>query len=134
MRNYCPSEETRHELAKKDFINLDIWGRGMDAKLFSPELRSQQFIEENGLKDKISLLYVGRLAKEKNLSLLIESFKRLNQKYEKKIELIITGDGQELKSLQQELPENVIFTVFKSGPNLSQIYASVDIFAFSFSD
>ncbi|MFP4198928.1 MAG: glycosyltransferase family 4 protein [Halanaerobium sp.] len=130
LRNYCPSEETKKELAKRDFINLDIWGRGIDAELFSPEHRSQQFIEENGLTDKISLLYVGRLAREKNLSLLVESFKRLNQKYKKKIELIITGDGPELKRLQKELPDNVIFTGFKNGLELSQIYASTDIFAF----
>ncbi|MFP4020087.1 MAG: glycosyltransferase family 4 protein [Halanaerobium sp.] len=130
LRNYCPSEETKKALAKRDFINLDIWGRGIDAELFSPEHRSQQFIEENGLTDKISLLYVGRLAREKNLSLLVESFKRLNQKYKKKIELIITGDGPELKRLQKELPDNVIFTGFKNGLELSQIYASADIFAF----
>ncbi len=130
MRNYCPSEETKNELAKRDFINLDIWGRGIDAKLFSPEHKSQQFIEKNALEDKITLLYVGRLAREKNLSLLIESFKRLNQKYKKKIELIITGDGPELKRLQKELPDNVIFTGFKNGIELSRIYASADIFAF----
>ena len=130
LRNYCPSEETKNELAKRDFINLDIWGRGIDPELFAPKHRSQKFIERNGLKDKITLLYVGRLAREKNLSLLIESFKRLNQKYKKKIELIITGNGPELKRLKKELPDNVIFTGFKSGVELSQIYASADIFAF----
>jgi len=130
LRNYCPSEETKKELAKRDFINLDIWGRGIDAELFSPEHKSQKFIRKNGLEDKISLLYVGRLAREKNLSLLIESFKRLNQKYKKKIELIITGDGPELSRLKNEMPENVIFTGFKNGIELSQIYASADIFAF----
>jgi len=130
LRNYCPSEETKKELAKRDFINLDIWGRGIDAELFSPRHRNQKFIKENGLEDKISLLYVGRLAREKNLSLLIESFKRLNKKYKNKIELIITGDGPELKRLKKELPGNVIFTGFKNGIELSQIYASADIFAF----
>lgn len=130
LRNYCPSEETKKELAKRDFINLDIWGRGIDAELFSPKHRDQEFIKNYGLEDKISLLYVGRLAREKNLSLLIESLKRLNQKYKKKIELIITGDGPELKRLKKEVPDNVIFTGFKSGLKLSRIYASADIFAF----
>lgn len=90
LRNYCPSEETKNELAKKDFINLDIWGRGIDAELFSPEHRDQKFIQQHNLEEKISILYVGRIAREKNLSLLMDSFKKLNKKYKEQIELIIT--------------------------------------------
>ncbi|TDO83368.1 glycosyltransferase involved in cell wall biosynthesis [Halanaerobium saccharolyticum] len=130
LRNYCPSEETRKELAEKNFINLDIWGRGIDSNLFSPEHRDSKLIKKHGLEDKISILYVGRIAREKNLSLLMDSFKSLNQKYSRKIKLIITGDGPELKSLKKEAPDNVIFTGFKKGRDLSQIYASADIFAF----
>lgn len=130
LRNYCPSEETKKELAKRDFINLDIWGRGIDAELFSPAHRDQQFIEKNDLNNKISILYVGRIAREKNLSLLMDSFRNLNKKYQNKVELIITGDGPELKSLKEKAPANVIFTGFKNGLELSRIYASADIFAF----
>ncbi|MEC9489746.1 MAG: glycosyltransferase family 1 protein [Halanaerobiales bacterium] len=130
LRNYCPSEETRKELAAKNFINLDIWGRGIDSNLFSPAHRNSEFIKKHNLEDKISILYVGRIAREKNLSLLLNSFESLNQKYGRKIKLIITGDGPELKSLKKEAPDNVIFTGFKKGRELSQIYASADIFAF----
>lgn len=130
LRNYCPSEETRKELAERNFINLDIWGRGIDSNLFSPEHRDSEFIQKHELEDKISILYVGRIAREKNLSLLLDSFKSLNQKYSSKIRLIITGDGPELKSLKKEAPDSVIFTSFKKGRELSQIYASADIFAF----
>jgi len=130
LRNYCPSEETRKELAKKGFINLDIWGRGIDADLFSPEHRDQNFIKQYNLEEKISILYVGRIAREKNLSLLVNSFKKLNKKYKNKIELIITGDGPELKKIKKESPDNVVFTGFKNGLALSQVYASADIFAF----
>ncbi|MGM0499918.1 MAG: glycosyltransferase family 4 protein [Bacillota bacterium] len=130
LRNYCPSEETKNELAKKDFINLDIWGRGIDAELFSPEHRDQKFIQQHNLEEKISILYVGRIAREKNLSLLMDSFKKLNKKYKEQIELIITGDGPELKKLKNNAPENVIFTGFKKGLELSKIYASADVFAF----
>lgn len=130
LRNYCPSEETKNELAKKDFINLDIWGRGIDAELFSPEHRDQKFIQQHNLEEKISILYVGRIAREKNLSLLMDSFKKLNKIYKEQIELIITGDGPELKKLKNNAPENVIFTGFKKGLELSKIYASADVFAF----
>ena len=129
--NFCPSQVTLEELKERNFRNLDIWGRGIDTDLFSPDHRSKKFIEENALSEKISILYVGRAAKEKNISLILESLKKLNKKYKNKIELIITGDGPELDYLKKSAPENVIFTGFKKGLELSKIYASADIFAFS---
>ncbi len=129
--NFCPSQVTLEELKERNFRNLDIWGRGIDTDLFSPDHRSKKFIEENTLSEKISILYVGRAAKEKNISLILESLKKLNKKYKNKIELIITGDGPELDYLKKSAPENVIFTGFKKGLELSKIYASADIFAFS---
>ena len=44
--------------------------------------------------------------------------------------MIITGDGPELKKIKKESPDNVVFTGFKNGLALSQVYASADIFAF----
>lgn len=129
--NLCPSKITLEELEKKGFNNLDIWGRGIDTALFSPDHKDQSFIEKNNLQEKIKLLYVGRAAKEKNIYMLLKSLNILNKKYKNAIELIITGDGPELKNIKKAAPENVLFTGFKSGIELSQIYASSDIFVFS---
>lgn len=129
--NFCPSKVTLEELEERNFKNLDIWGRGIDTDLFSPDHRSEEFIEKNNLNEKISILYVGRAAKEKNISLIIDSLRNLNKRYKEKIELIITGDGPELENLKRSAPKNVIFTGFKKGLELSKIYASADIFAFS---
>jgi glycosyltransferase involved in cell wall biosynthesis len=129
--NLCPSKITLEELKRREFSNLGVWGRGIDTKLFSPEHKSKNFIEKNNLEGKIKLLYVGRAAKEKNIYLLLKSLNTLNEKYEGLLKLIITGDGPELEKLKKAAPENVLFTGFKSGIELSQIYASSDIFVFS---
>ena len=82
--NYCPSRETRKQLKKRGITNLQIWGRGIDVNQFSPEYYSEKLKENYGLQDKIVLLYVGRLAREKNLKLLFDSLKMLNRYYKKK--------------------------------------------------
>ncbi|MFW6016416.1 MAG: glycosyltransferase family 4 protein [bacterium] len=129
--NYCPSRDTLNYLRSKGFRNLDIWGRGIDADLFSPEYRDLNFIRKHNLENKVSLLYVGRLAREKNISLLIDSFTKLNEKYQNNIALIITGDGPLINDLKKRADKNTIFTGYKSGEELSRVYASADIFAFS---
>lgn len=129
--NFCPSRDTLEQLRRKGFKNLDIWGRGIDTDHFSPVHRDPVFRKNHNLEDKIIFLYVGRLAREKNIELLIESFKILNKKYQNKISLVITGDGPKLKTLRQIAPENVIFTGYKTGRELSKVYASADVFAFS---
>lgn len=128
--NFCPSQATMEDLRKNGIKNLKIWDRGIDAKLYSPEYRDENLRKSYGLEDKITLLYVGRLAPEKNLSLLIKSMKMINQKHQDKVQLLITGDGPLLNDLKKEAPSNVIFTGYLRGVELSKIYASADIFTF----
>ncbi|MFW6022059.1 MAG: glycosyltransferase family 4 protein [Halanaerobiaceae bacterium] len=128
--NYCPSKVTLSELYQKGFKNLDIWGRGINTELFSPEYRSYKLRKEYNLQGKIVILYVGRLAKEKNLLLLKQSFLKLNEKYRDRIALVITGDGPESKEFKNSNCKNIVFTGYKTGYELSEIYASADIFAF----
>ncbi|MFN2340518.1 MAG: glycosyltransferase family 4 protein [Halanaerobium sp.] len=129
--NFCPSKTTFKELEKRRFNNLKIWGRGIDTMRFNPEHRSSKLRKKLGLENKITLLYVGRLAKEKNISLIIKSFKKLQKKFGDKIRLLITGDGPEADNLKAKAGGGVIFTGFKSGKELSEIYASADIFTFA---
>ncbi|OCL28559.1 glycosyl transferase family 1 [Orenia metallireducens] len=128
--NFCPSQATLEELRKNGIKDLAIWDRGIDTSLYSPDYQNDDLRRKYGLKDKITLLYVGRLAPEKNLSLLIKSMKILNQKYQDKVKLLITGNGPLLDELKADSPENVIFTGYLKGKELSQVYASADIFAF----
>lgn len=84
-------------------------------------------------KSKI-LLYVGRLAKEKNLYFLIDLLKELIIKYPN-LYLIFTGDGPEKKhlikySLNNKVNNNIKFTGFIEQKELKAIYQTGDIFVF----
>ncbi|MCG8499938.1 MAG: glycosyltransferase family 1 protein [Firmicutes bacterium] len=128
--NLCPSHETKKMLENKGVNHLGIWTRGIDCEEFKPEFRSQALRESLGAADKIVLLYVGRISIEKDLDILFDSFKNINQKYYDKVSLVITGDGPMLSKFKTEAPDNVIFTGYKQGRELAEIYASADIFMF----
>jgi len=128
--NLCPSQVTKEKLAEQGIANLEIWGRGVNTDRFNPSFYEQVVKKKYGLEDKLILLYVGRLAREKNLELLVESLKELNSIYQEKIELVITGDGPLREQLEADSPANVTFTGYLSGEELSQIYATADIFTF----
>jgi phosphatidylinositol alpha 1,6-mannosyltransferase len=65
--------------------------------------------------------YVGRLANEKRIS----DLRYLDR--DPSVQLIITGDGPALGKLRAELPR-AIFTGFKSGEDLAEVYATLDLF------
>ena len=127
--NYCPSKATLQLLRRKGIRNLEIWDRGVDCTEFSPNYRNECLRKKLAGDKKLILLYVGRLAHEKNLDVLINTMKRINKQL-KDVCLVMTGDGPAREELQEISPENVVFTGYKSGLELSEIYASADIFVF----
>ena len=129
--NLCPSQITKKELKNKGIKNLKVVTRGINHNKFSPIHRDQRLREKLNLKDKLCLLYVGRLAPEKNIEILIDSIKKLNENYKNKIKLVLTGDGPSKSKLIKMAPDNVHFTGYLTGQDLEKIYASADIFTFS---
>lgn len=79
-------------------------------------------------KDPLHILFVGRLAKQKNIPLLLESTALLKNR----VIVNIVGDGEEaqnLKNLAFQLRlENVLFHGKKTGEELKQFYKKADIF------
>ena len=75
-----PTEGIRRELLAHGYENIEIIGRGVDTQLFHPgrrdaALRAQWGVGEN----ETAVLYVGRLAAEKNLSLVFSAFDAMHQ-------------------------------------------------------
>lgn len=124
----CPSFESQKILKQNDIGNTEIFSRGIDTAKFHPSNRDENLRKELGVEEKIVFLNVGRVSYEKDLDLLIESYGRLKLKYGKRISLIITGEGPYLNKCKAALPDDTIFTGFKTGQELSKIYASSDIF------
>ena len=82
--------------------------------------------------DSFSLLFVGRLAKEKNIEYLIEVMKDIAKK-DKKIKLIIVGDGPDYEKYQSlvekyHLDEQIILTGKVEWENIPLYYHLADLF------
>ncbi len=85
------------------------------------------------LKDDFTIVFVGRIASEKNVVFLIESHKELVKKYDN-IKLIIIGDGpdmEEYKNLvkKYKLTDNIIFTGKVPWEEVPCYYQLADVFA-----
>ncbi|GAB7531762.1 glycosyltransferase family 1 protein [Pseudomonas sp. 3A(2025)] len=126
-----PSVSQKLELERRGFERVEQLSRGVDSQLFHPSKRSQALREQWGLQDdEIAVLHVGRLAPEKNLGLLKNSFEALNESYPHcKLKLIMVGDGPQRAALQAQLPE-AIFCGVQRGELLASHYASGDLFLF----
>ncbi|MDF9618686.1 glycosyltransferase family 1 protein [Pseudomonas entomophila] len=126
-----PSASQRLELERRGFERLGLMARGVDAGLFNPARRSQALRDQWGLGvDDIAVLHVGRLAPEKNLALLRPCMEALEKSYpQKRLRLIVVGDGPQRASLEQQLPE-AMFCGAQRGEALAGHYASGDLFLF----
>lgn len=102
------------KLASAGFKNLTKWSRGVDTGLFQPQSRSY-------MGSKPNLLYVGRVAIEKNL----EAFLAMDIDAVK----IVVGDGPQLPFLKSKYPD-VVFAGAKFGEELVQYYSMADAFVF----
>ncbi len=128
----CPSHATLTELRAHGYRRLKVWGRGVDTNSFHPSYRSDEWRASVGAQPgDVLLVYVGRLAREKRLDLLVEPLRMLRG-----VRLVIVGDGParaELEAHMAGLP--VHFTGYRRGVELATAYASSDVFVFpSFTD
>ena len=102
----------KEELEKDGFTDLVLWSRGFDEKIFYPC--------PDGGKKKY-LLYVGRVAVEKN----IEEFLKMPSHLPK----VVVGGGPSLKSYAKKYPD-VEFVGFKKGKELADYYRDAACFVF----
>lgn len=126
-----PSASQRLELERRGFDRLGLMARGVDACLFNPARRSQALRQAWGLgPDDIAVIHVGRLAAEKNLGLLQPCMDALHKAYpERRMRLVVVGDGPQRERLEQSLPD-AVFCGAQRGEALAEHYASGDLFLF----
>lgn len=130
-RTFCPSGHTLGELRDRGFHDrVAVWSRGVDTDVFNPERRNQAFREELAPGAQVLLLYVGRLAGEKRLDVLMDAFARVRQRAEHRVGLLVVGDGPLAPKLRRRQMPGVHFVGYLTGDELGRAYASSDIFAF----
>jgi glycosyltransferase involved in cell wall biosynthesis len=130
QKNFVPSPETLHQLKKKEFQQLYIWGRGVDCTLFHPTYNKDLFRKKYNITAKYILSYVGRLAPEKDVDTLQTLIQTTNKERDD-IHWLITGDGPLAKGLHENVSKtNVTFTGYLQGKDLAEVYASSDLMVF----
>lgn len=127
-----PSEKTAGQLEEMGIHRLSVVTRGVDIERFSPEHRCQELRRSWGAGEQTTvLLYVGRLSPEKNIDLVIAAFRELQLEQSfRAVKLVLVGDGPERQRLEK-LGSDVIFAGMRTGHELSQYYASADVFVFA---
>lgn len=131
-RLYVPSVAYARQLAVAGFAEADIrlLPRGVDRTLFHPDRRRPGLWEEWGLGGGCRFLYVGRVSKEKNLELLLESFRALVDRGHG-ADLVVVGDGPELADLRARFEHpRLLFAGVLHGERLAEAYASSEVFVF----
>ena len=129
--SFCPSEATRTELAERGFHDrFRIWGRGVDSALFHPGKRSPALRRAVAPDADVILMYVGRIAPEKRLDLLLDALPRLQARTSLRLALVLVGGGPAVEGLAAREVPGVRFAGYQRGEALAAHYASGDVFFF----
>lgn len=127
---FVPSHFTLEQLKRHGFTNLYIWSRGVDCSLFHPNYDKLEVRQKYRIKDKYILLYVGRLAPEKDIETLLNIMNHLPKELANHVHWLIVGDGPSKVEMKQKAPSNTTFTGYLTGKELAKVYAASDLFVF----
>lgn len=131
-RTHCtmvPTDALRRELEADGFERLSVVGRGVDTRGFDPRHRSAALRSAWGAgDDDVVMLYVGRLAAEKNLEALAAVHAAVRAQTGR-ARLVVVGEGPMRGWLEERCP-GALFAGQRRGADLSAHYASADLFVF----
>lgn len=124
-----PTRALRNELSTLGFENVRVVARGVDTTVFHPDKRSAELRQSWGADEhSLVMLSVGRLAKEKNLDLVLQAHAAMRAVHPG-CRLVFAGDGPYRAALQDKCPE-AVFLGMRPHAELARIYASADLFVF----
>jgi phosphatidylinositol alpha 1,6-mannosyltransferase len=129
-RVLCPSRIYEQTVHRHGVTHTGIWSRGVDPQVFSPGFRSEVYRTGFGVgPDDVLVTYIGRIAREKNLGLLLEAWEQLAPG-RGGARLVLVGRGPLEDDIRRRAIPGVHVTGLLHGPALSAAYASADVFAF----
>jgi phosphatidylinositol alpha 1,6-mannosyltransferase len=129
-RVLCPSRMYQQHLHSRGVIHTGIWSRGVDPEEFHPRFRSRAFRESLGLgPDDLLVTYIGRIAREKNLSQLLTAWSSLGPE-RGSAQLALVGRGPLEDAIRRRQIPGVHVLGLMHGQRLAEAYASADIFVF----
>ena len=124
-----PTRELAEFLQSQDFKRVVRLARAVDTQHFNPGKRDNALRSEWGLdEDGLAVIYLGRIAPEKNLDLAVRAFRAL-QRTRPEARFIWVGDGPSRDKLHAEHPD-FIFCGLQRGEQVPRHFASADLFLF----
>lgn len=118
--------------------NIYIIPTGIEVERFYKENVDQKKVDAIGkklglTKKDFCIIFVGRMAKEKNVDLLLSAQQKINEK-DKNVKLIMVGDGPDLDEYKETckklgIEKNVIFAGKVPWEDVPKYYRLADIFA-----
>ena len=118
--------------------NIYIIPTGIEVERFYKENVDQKKVDAIGkklglTKKDFCIIFVGRMAKEKNVDLLLSAQQKINEK-DKNVKLIMVGDGPNLDEYKETckklgIEKNVIFAGKVPWEDVPKYYRLADIFA-----
>ena len=128
-----PSEHLAEILKHWDVQNVRPVRLGVNTEILSPSPKDRAETRRSlGIPmDRVFLLYVGRLAPEKNVETLFEAFRILDKQRPDKFALLVIGSGPEekkLRNLESDI-SHVKSIAYCSDPvELGRFYRAADLF------
>jgi glycosyltransferase involved in cell wall biosynthesis/predicted metal-dependent phosphoesterase TrpH len=129
-----PTAEYIHILDERGFdrSRMGVIKRGFDVKV--PELSREdrrEFLDDLGIPEGITLLFAGRVSRDKNIDFLTDAYKKV-LKNRPEVNLVIAGNGPDLERMKEVMNgyDRVFFTGRIPNEKLLKLYTCSDIFAF----
>jgi glycosyltransferase involved in cell wall biosynthesis len=124
---HTPGEAVRDELLRRGIERAVVWGRGVDTGHFTPALRDAGWRRHlAGADDALIVLHVGRLAPEKNIDVLTESFRLARERLGPRVVFVVAGEGPRRRRVAAHLPFARLMG-FLDPWSLATLYASADL-------
>ena len=125
----APTRTITGRLRGEGYRRVRLWGRGVNTVRFHPDHASRELRLRllNGRDpDSLLCIFVGRLAHEKRIDLLLDVAKMNG------VALTIIGDGALREALENKFADtDTYFTGYLIGDDLAQAFASADVFVFT---
>jgi phosphatidylinositol alpha 1,6-mannosyltransferase len=129
-RVLCPSHFYQRFLQSKGIARTGLWTRGADLRRFNPDFASQEYRRRLGVgPDDLLVSFIGRLAKEKDLELLVEVWQEIAE-VRGTAQLALVGRGPMEETIRLRRLPGVHVLGLLQDDELSTAYASTDIFVF----
>ena len=124
-----PTDALAQELHAMGIRNARLLRRAVDTQLFHPNQRDDKLRHSWGVDAATPVvLYVGRIAPEKNLELAVQVFRAIQQRVPQ-ARYVWVGDGPARAALETAHPD-FIFAGVQRDEALARHFASADLFPF----